>query len=134
MDSFMKYVILVPDGMADYPIESLGNRTPLEAAQTPNMDAVIEQGVLGRVNTIPIGMKPASDVANMSILGYDPKKYYSGRGPLEAANLGVELKDGEVAFRRNVITNGEDLMVDYSAGHLSNKEAKILINFLNENF
>ncbi|MBL7131171.1 MAG: cofactor-independent phosphoglycerate mutase [Candidatus Omnitrophica bacterium] len=127
----MKYAILVPDGMADYPDTSLGNKTPLEVAQTPNMDRVVSKGILGQVDTIPLGMTPASDVANMSILGYDPKKYYSGRGPLEAANLGVELKDNDIAFRCNLVTYNEDLMIDYSAGHISNKEAEALINFLN---
>ena len=127
----MKYAILVPDGMADYPDSSLGGKTPLEAAQTPNMDLVVSQGVLGQVNTIPQGMTPASDVANMSILGYDPKKYYSGRGPLEAANLGVDLKDDEIAFRCNLVTYSEDRMIDYSAGHISNKEADVLIDFIN---
>jgi len=128
----MKYVILVPDGMADYPDPSLGNKTPLETAQTPNMDKVVSQGILGQVDTIPLGMTPASDVANMSILGYDPKKFYSGRGPLEAANLGVELKENEIAFRCNLVTCSEDVMVDYSAGHISNKEAEALIDFLNK--
>ena len=127
----MKYAILVPDGMADYPHESLGNRTPLEVAHTPNMDAVASAGILGQVATIPPGMAPASDVANMSILGYDHVKYYTGRGPLEAANLGVNLAEDDVAFRCNLITAGEDLMLDYSAGHISSKEAEVLIEFLN---
>ncbi|MFC1708858.1 cofactor-independent phosphoglycerate mutase [Candidatus Omnitrophota bacterium] len=128
----MKYVILVPDGMADYPISALGDKTPLEIAQTPNMDKIVSQGVLGQVDTIPLGMTPASDVANMSILGYDPKKYYSGRGPLEAANLGVELKDNDVAFRCNLVSSNDDLMIDYSAGHISNKEAEALIKFVDK--
>jgi len=126
----MKYAILVPDGMADYPNPLLGDKTPLEAAETPNMDAVVIQGVLGQVDTIPLGMTPASDVANMSILGYDPRKYYSGRGPLEAANLGVKLKDNDIAFRCNLVSYGDDKMIDYSAGHISSKEAEVLINFL----
>ncbi|MFC1645775.1 cofactor-independent phosphoglycerate mutase [Candidatus Omnitrophota bacterium] len=126
----MKYVILVPDGMADYPNASLGDKTPLEVAQTPNMDKIVSKGILGQVDTIPLGMTPASDVANMSILGYDPKKYYSGRGPLEAANLGVKLGDNDIAFRCNLITFTEDTMIDYSAGHISNKEAETLIKFL----
>jgi 2,3-bisphosphoglycerate-independent phosphoglycerate mutase len=130
----MKYAILVPDGMADYPVASLGDKTPLEVAHTPNMDKIVREGVLGQVVTIPSGMTPASDVANMSILGYDPKKYYSGRGPLEAANLGVRLKEGEVAFRCNLITYNEDCMVDYSSGHISSKEAEVLIGFLNSKF
>lgn len=127
----IKYTILVPDGMADYPNSSLWGKTPLEAAQTPNMDSIVNQGILGQVSTIPAGMTPGSDVANMSILGYDPKKYYSGRGPLEAANLGVQLKSDEIAFRCNLITTGDDLLVDYSAGHISSKESEVLIKFLN---
>ena len=127
----MKFVILVPDGMADYPDSSLGDKTPLEVAETPNMDKIVKQGILGQVDTIPLGMTPASDVANMSIMGYDPKIYYSGRGPLEAANLGVELKENEVAFRCNLVTVNDDTMIDYSAGHISNKEADSLIGFLN---
>ncbi|MBI4982407.1 MAG: phosphoglycerate mutase, partial [Candidatus Omnitrophica bacterium] len=100
----MKYIVLVGDGMADYPISELGDRTPLEAARTPNLDFIAKHGRLGRVRTIPEGKSPASDVANMSILGYDPRKYYTGRGPLEAANLGVELESDDVAFRCNLIT------------------------------
>ena len=130
----MKHVILVPDGMADYPIESLDNKTPLEAANTPNMDAVVKRGVLGLVHTIPAGMTPASDVANMSILGYDPLQYYSGRGPLEAANMNIKLADDEVAFRCNLVTEGNGLMVDYSAGHISNKETEAIIRDLNKFF
>ena len=99
-----KYIVLVGDGMADYPIEELGMRTPLEAARTPNMDFIAKNGMLGQAKTIPEKMTPASDVANLSILGYDPKKYYSGRGPLEAANLGVDLEEDDVAFRCNLIT------------------------------
>jgi len=128
----MKFVVLVPDGMADYPIDQLGNKTPLEVAKTPNMDWVVQNGILGQVDTIPKGMTPASDVANMSILGYDPKKYYSGRGPLEAANLGVELQDDEIAFRCNLVTCTEDTMIDYSAGHISSKESKMLLEFLDK--
>jgi len=127
----MKYAILVPDGMADYPLDALGNKTPLEVANTPNMDSIVKQGVLGEVKTIPQGMTPASDVANMSIFGYDPKKYYAGRGPLEAANLGIKLDKDEVAFRCNFVTTSETDMIDYSAGHISSKEAKVLIDFLN---
>jgi len=127
----MKYVVLVADGAADYPIDELGGRTPLEAARTPNMDYIAKHGRLGRVNTIPPKMSPASDVANLSILGYDPKKYYSGRGPLEAANLGVEMDDDDVAFRCNLITVSNDTLIDYSAGHISSKEAAGLIEFVN---
>jgi len=124
----MKYIVIVPDGMADYPIKELGERTPLEAARTPNFDLIAKEGILGRVKTIPAKMNPASDVANISILGYDPALYYTGRGPLEAANLGVDLQEGDVAFRCNLITASEDTLVDYSSGHIRSKEAGILIN------
>ena len=129
----MKYVILVGDGMADYPINELGDRTPLEAARTPNMDYIAKYGRLGRVKTIPEKMSPASDVANLSILGYDPQKFYTGRGPLEAANLGIELEDDDVAFRCNLVTVSGDRLIDYSAGHISSKEAGILIKFIDQN-
>lgn len=119
--------------MADYPVEELGNRTPLEAARTPNMDFIAMHGQLGRAKTIPEKMNPASDVANLSILGYDPKKYYTGRGPLEAANLGVNLEDEDVAFRCNLITATNDKLVDYSAGHISTKEASLIIKFIDKN-
>lgn len=129
----MKYILLVPDGMADYPVNELDGRTPLEVARTPNMDFIARGGRLGRIKTIPDKMAPASDVANISILGYDPAKYYTGRGPLEAANLGVDLKDGEYAFRCNLITTAGDTLTDYSAGHISSKEAAILIEHINSN-
>ncbi len=128
----MKYIILVGDGMADYPIPELGRQTPLEVAKTPNMDSVAQAGKCGLVRTIPPGMKAASDVANLSILGYDPTTFYTGRGPLEAANMGVELESKEVAFRCNLITASEDILVDYSAGHISTEETKVLISSLNE--
>ena len=118
--------------MADYPIEELGMRTPLEAARTPNMDFIAKNGSLGQAKTIPDKMTPASDVANLSILGYDPKEYYSGRGPLEAANLGVELEDDDIAFRCNLITTGGDTLLDYSAGHIKSAEAEKLIKFLDQ--
>lgn len=129
----MKYIILVPDGAADYPIAELDNRTPLEVADTPNMDFIAKEGVVGRIKTIPEGFPPASDVANLSIFGYDPLKYYTGRGPLEAANLGIDLSEDEVAFRCNLVTVSEDRMIDYSAGHISTKEAEVLIKFLDKN-
>jgi len=129
----MKYIVLVGDGMADYPIEELEGRTPLETARTPNMDFIVQNGNLGRVKTIPEKMTPGSDVANISILGYDPKQVYTGRGPLEAANLGIELEDDDVAFRCNLVTTLGDVLVDYSAGHISSKEAEILIKFIDEN-
>ncbi|MFH1691712.1 MAG: cofactor-independent phosphoglycerate mutase [Candidatus Omnitrophota bacterium] len=123
----MKYIVLVPDGMADEPIEQLGGKTPLEAAQTPHMDYIVKNGILAQTKTIPDKFAPASDVANLSILGYDPAKYYSGRAPLEAAYLGVDLKSDEVAFRCNLVTVSEEKMADYSAGHISTGEAASLI-------
>jgi 2,3-bisphosphoglycerate-independent phosphoglycerate mutase len=129
----MKYIVLVGDGMADYPIKEVGERTPIEVAQTPNMDFIAKAGRLGRTKNIPENMTPASDVANISILGYDPHKYYTGRGPLEAANLGVELDDDDVAFRCNLITVSGDKLTDYSAGHISSREAAKLINFVDSN-
>ncbi|MFA6357340.1 MAG: cofactor-independent phosphoglycerate mutase [Candidatus Omnitrophota bacterium] len=127
-----KYIVLVGDGMADYPVEELGMRTPLEAARTVNMDLIAKNGVLGLAKTIPDKMIPASDVANLSILGYDPKKYYSGRGPLEAANLGIELEDDDVAFRCNLVTVSGDTLLDYSAGHIKSNEAEKIIKFLDK--
>ena len=128
----LKYIVLVGDGMADQAIEGLDMRTPLEAARTPNMDFMVKNGLLGRVKTIPDKMNPASDVANLSILGYDPKKYYSGRAPLEAANLGIKLEDDDVAFRCNLITVEGDILLDYSAGHIKSKEAEKLIKFIDQ--
>ncbi|MFA5287275.1 MAG: cofactor-independent phosphoglycerate mutase [Candidatus Omnitrophota bacterium] len=128
----MKYIVLVCDGMSDYPLKELGERTPLEAARTPNMDFIARHGRLGRAKTIPNGFIPGSDVAQMSIFGYDPKKYYTGRGPLEAANLGVELDDDDIAFRCNLITVSGEALRDYSAGHISSKEAGILIKFIDQ--
>ena len=127
----MKYAILVGDGMSDYPIKELEGKTPLEVAKIPNLNEIVKRGRIGLVKTVPTGMKPASDIANLSILGYDPKKYYTGRGPLEAANVGIELAEDEVAFRCNLVTINNDIMADYSAGHISEKEAKILIESLN---
>jgi 2,3-bisphosphoglycerate-independent phosphoglycerate mutase len=128
----MKYAILVPDGMSGLPLDELNGRTCMESANTPNMDMVARKGVVGMTRNVPKGMIPASDVANLSILGYDPKKYYCGRGPLEAANLGVELGECDVAFRFNTVTVHKDKMVDYSAGHISTSEADTLVKLLNK--
>ena len=100
----MKYLILIGDGMADYPQKELGGKTPLEFAKTPNMDFIAGCGVLGTVRTIPEGFPPGSDVANLSLFGYDPKTCYSGRAPLEAASMGVHLYPEDVAFRCNIVT------------------------------
>lgn len=129
----MKYIVLVGDGMSDYPIKELGERTPLEAARTPNMDFIAQHGTLGRAKTIPDNMPAGSDVATISILGYDPLRFYTGRGPLEAANLGLDLEDDDVAFRCNLITASGDTLTDYSAGHVSSKEAKVLMKFIDQN-
>jgi 2,3-bisphosphoglycerate-independent phosphoglycerate mutase len=130
----MKYLILLGDGMADYPIESLGNKTPLEAADTPNLDRFAREGTLGLIDTIPSGLKPGSDIANLSVLGYDPLKYYSGRGPLEAANIGAQLGPDDIAFRCNLVTLSHDsdpVMADFTAGHISTAEAREIILHLN---
>ena len=128
----MKIAILVGDGMSDYPIPDFGNKTPLEIAKIPNINEIAKKGMIGLVKTVPRGMKPASDVANLSILGYDPKTYYTGRGPLEAANIGIEIAEDEVAFRCNLISANLDTMADYSAGHIGDKESKTLMQFINE--
>ncbi|MFH0771526.1 MAG: cofactor-independent phosphoglycerate mutase [Candidatus Omnitrophota bacterium] len=128
----MKYALLIGDGMADYPIRELGGKTPLEYAKTANMDFIAQNGKIGLIHTVPEGFSPASDVANLSILGYDPSKYYSGRGPLEAANLGINLGNDEVAFRCNLVTVDREKMADYSAGHITSEEAATLVKFLDE--
>ncbi len=130
----MKYIILLGDGMADYPLTELGGRTPLEAAKKPNIDALASSGFGGRLETIPEGMGAGSDVANLSILGYDPARYYTGRGPLEAASIGVKLSADEVAFRCNFITEKDGMIDDYSAGHITSSETEPLIKSLNESF
>jgi 2,3-bisphosphoglycerate-independent phosphoglycerate mutase len=128
----LKYAVLVPDGACDYPIDKLEGKTPFEVAKIPNMNFIAQNGLVGITTTIPKGFAPASDVANLSILGYDPAVYYSGRGPLEAANMGIEIKEGDVAFRCNLVTIDNDTMIDYSAGHITSKEAAEIINIVNE--
>ena len=127
----MKYIVLVGDGMPDLPLKELGGKTPLEAADTPNMDFVASSGACGMADFVPENLPPASDVANLSIFGYDPNKYYTGRGPFEAASMGVELKDGDIAFRCNLVTVTDGIMDDYSAGHITSSEAKKIIAELN---
>ncbi|MDI6703216.1 MAG: cofactor-independent phosphoglycerate mutase, partial [bacterium] len=126
----MKYVVLVGDGMADYPLKELDNRTPLQVANTENLDFLATHGMIGQVKTIPEGMPKGSDVAILSVLGYDPCKCYTGRGPLEAHALGINLAEDEIAFRCNLVTVKDGVLVDYSAGHISTDEAKILIKDL----
>lgn len=122
-----KYVIVVPDGAADHPLEELGGRTPLEAARIPNMDFIAHDGVCGTALTVPGALPAGSDVANLSLLGYDPRTYYCGRGPLEAASLEVTIGAGEYAFRCNLITVEDERIADYSAGHISTEEAAELM-------
>jgi len=122
-----KYVVLIPDGMADDSLEELGGLTPLEAAETPNMDALAAKGLVGLTRNVPAGMSPGSDVAIMSVLGYDPAKYHTGRAPLEAPSIGVKLTDDQIAFRMNFVTIDRGEMVDFAAGHISDSEAGVLV-------
>lgn len=132
----MKYVVVLGDGMADWKIDKLGGKTCLEAAKTPNLDCLAPLSELGLCKTVPDGLKPGSDVANMSVLGFNPKKFYTGRSPLEAVSMGIELKRTDVTLRCNLVTlsDKEDYenktMVDYSAGEISTEEAAELINYL----
>lgn len=130
----MKYCVIIPDGMADYKVRKLDDRTPLEAARTPNMDRVSSEGRFGVCQTVPRGMAPGSDVAIMSVLGYDPKKYYTGRAPLEAANMNIELGPTDWAVRCNLVTAAGNVLEDFSAGHITTREAELLIGELNRAF
>lgn len=136
----MKYIVVLGDGMADYPLEDRGNKTPLELANKPIMDRLASQGELGLVKTVPPEFKPGSDVANLSVMGYDPYRYYTGRSPLEAASIGVPLHDGDITFRCNLVTLSEDepyeekTMVDYSSDEISTEEAHELIAALAKEF
>jgi 2,3-bisphosphoglycerate-independent phosphoglycerate mutase len=127
----MKYLILVGDGMGDLPMDELGGKTPLQAAATPNMDRLASQGTLGLAQTIPLGKDPGSDTANMSLLGYDPEVYHTGRSPIEAAAMGVDLGPDDIGFRCNLVTlehaGGRTIMADYSAGHIDSAAAARLI-------
>ncbi len=129
----MKYIVILGDGMADYPVDHFGGKTILEVADKPTIDYMSKHGELGMVKTVQDGMKPGSDVANLSVMGYDTKKCYSGRSPLEAASIGVEMKDDDVTFRTNLVTlsdeeNYEDkTMLDYSSGEITTAEAAELM-------
>ncbi len=125
----MKYLLLIPDGMADWRVEELGNRTPLEVADTPNMDFLASEGACGMAKTVPKGYEPGSDVANLTILGVDVRKYYTGRGPIEALAKGIE---GKLVFRCNLVYIESGIMVDYSANRIGNDEAKDVIEALND--
>lgn len=131
----MKYVVVLGDGMADEPIAELGNKTPLEYANTPNMDKLSKLSEVGMVHTIPDGMNPGSDTANLSVMGYDPKKYYSGRSPLEALSIGVPMKDTDIAIRCNIVTISEDdvpfeekTIIDHSSSEISTEDCAVLLN------
>jgi len=128
----MKYVIIIPDGAADEPIEQFGGKTAIEAARTPNMDRISQTGRQGLVRTVPAGMEPGSDVAQMCLLGYDPRRYYSGRAPIEAVARNIQLGPTDWAFRCNLVTFADGAMADHSAGHISTEEAEGLIKDLNE--
>ena len=131
----MKYVVVLGDGMADEPIAELSDQTPLEYAQTPTMDLLAKKSEIGLLHTIPDGMKPGSDTANLSVLGYDPKIYYSGRSPLEALSIGVPMKDTDIALRCNVVTlsDEEDVfeektIIDHSSSEISTEDCAVLLN------
>src|SRR5436309_15770725 len=126
----MKYAIVIPDGCADEPQESLGGRTPLQAADTPHMDALARAGVVGRSNNVPEPLTPASDVATLSLFGYDPLQVYTGRAPLEAAAMGIPLGPGDWAVRCNLVTVEQGLMRDFTAGHITSAEGRQLIEAL----
>jgi 2,3-bisphosphoglycerate-independent phosphoglycerate mutase len=128
----MKYCIVVPDGAADFPVGRLDGRTPLEAARTPNVDRAAREGMLGTVRHVPPRMTPGSSVAMMSVIGYDPARFFTGRGPIEAAGLGCELRPAEWAVRCNLITASDNALADFTAGHVSTEEARLLLDALNE--
>lgn len=135
----MKYVIVLGDGMADEPIEELGNKTPLEYADTPTMDQLALKSEIGLVHTIPEGMSPGSDTANLAVLGYYPRKYYTGRSPLEALSIGVDMKDSDIALRCNIVTVSDDnlpyeqkTIIDHSSSEISTEDAAILLDAVRE--
>lgn len=135
----MKYIVVLGDGMADEPIEELGGKTPLAYAKTPNMDKLSKLSEIGMVHTIPDGMNPGSDTANLSVMGYDPKKYYSGRSPLEALSIGVPMKDTDIAIRCNIVTISEDdvpfeekTIIDHSSSEISTEDCAVLLNAVME--
>lgn len=137
----MKYIVILCDGMADDPLEELEGRTPLESAHTPNMDRLAETAEIGMVRTVPEGMAPGSDTANLSVLGYDPEKYYSGRSPLEALSIGAEMAEDDVSFRCNLVTLSEEedcyeerIILDHSSGEIDTEDAAVLLETLKNEF
>ncbi len=137
----MKYIVILGDGMADEPIEALGGKTPLEYAETPAMDRLAPVSELGLAATIPEGMKPGSDTANLAVLGYDPKRYYTGRSPLEALSIGVDMKDDDIAMRCNLVTLSEGesayedrIILDHSSDEISTEDAAVLLDAVKDAF
>lgn len=136
----MKYIVMLGDGMADFPVAGLGNKTPLQVAKKPNIDGLAPYSELGMVKTVPEGMKPGSDVANLSVMGYNPQECYTGRSPLEAVSMGIKMNDTDVAFRCNLVTLSDEAefedrsMVDYSSGEISTEEAAELMAAVKEAF
>ena len=136
----MKYIVILGDGMSDEPVEALGGRTPLEAASIPVMDELAGKGELGMVQNVPAGMSPGSDVANLSVLGYDPKSSYSGRSPLEALSVGVAMEKEDIIFRCNIVTLSEEepypekIIIDHSSGEISTADADVLMDAVREHF
>ena len=135
----MKYVVVLGDGMADYPIEAIDGKTPLEYANTPTMDKLAAVSEIGLVHTIPDGMSPGSDTANLSVIGYDPKVYYSGRSPLEALSIGVDMEPTDISFRCNIVTLSEDeenyedkTIIDHSSSEISTEDAAVLLEAVRE--
>jgi 2,3-bisphosphoglycerate-independent phosphoglycerate mutase len=138
--NIMKYLVLLCDGCADYPVAELGNKTPLQVSVKPNMDKLSKTAEIGLCKTVADGLKPGSDVANLSVLGYDPKECYTGRSPLEAGSIGIDMKDTDVSFRCNLVTLSDEpeyadkTIIDYCAGDISTEDAKVLIDYLKEHF
>ena len=137
----MKYVVVLYDGMADYPVPALGGKTPMMVAKKPNLDYLAQRAEVGLVRTVAPGLKPGSDVANMSVLGFDPMKYYTGRSPLEAASMGIDMAPSDVSLRCNLVTLSEDdkpyeekTIEDYCADDISTEEAAELIKAVQEKF
>lgn len=135
----MKYVIVLGDGMADYPIEEIGNETVLEHANTPMLDELSKMSEVGMVATVPEGMSPGSDTANLSVIGYDPKKYYSGRSPLEALSIGVDMKTTDISFRCNIVTVSDEeenysdkTIIDHSSSEISTEDAAVLLKAVSD--
>ncbi len=127
MSNKRKYIIIVGDGMSDFPLDDLHGKTPLQAAHTPHMDSLAKKSIVGVTRTVPQGMKPGSDTANLSIFGYNPKKYYTGRAPLEAINMGIELAENDIAFRCNLVSINDGIMNDFTSDHIDSELTKIVI-------